>query len=152
MKTNIIDFLNIVDKGECAKMMEEFYQSDAVDHNIPKEFIENTIEMAMGDSPYNKIIICKSENKYAGFCHIAFSYSCEAGGLVAIIEELYVRDDFKGKGLGTSILSFIHDKFDDKVKRYRLEVVQENLLAIKLYERLGFKMLPYRQMVFDMEH
>ncbi len=145
----MIRFLEAIDKVECFKMMEEFYRTDAVEQDIPKEFIEGTIELALTDSPYNKIIICLDGDNYAGFCHISFTYSCEAGGLVVMIEEIYIRDSFKGNGLGTAIFGFLRDSYDNKIKRYRLEVVHDNVSAIKLYERLGFKELTYNQMVLD---
>ncbi len=145
----MIRFLNDADKNECTKLLEEFYETDAVCHKIPKEYIVNTIDFALSDSPFNKIIICKHEDNYAGFCHISFTYSCEAGGMVLLIEEVYIRDAFKGKGLGTAIFEFIRQEFDGKVKRYRLEVTDNNASAIKLYERLGFEYLPYKQMILD---
>ncbi len=145
----MIRFLDESDKDECSKLLKEFYETDAVDHKIPEEYIENTIDFALSDSPLSKILICKVKEQYAGFCHLSFSYSCEVGGIVAIIEEIYIRDDFKGKGLGTNIFNFIRNEYDDKVKRYRLEVVHDNDSAIKLYERLGFKNLAYKQMTLD---
>ncbi len=146
----MIRFINKEDKDACSKMIEEFYQTDAVDHNIPKEYITHTIEMALSEEPYNKLIVCLHGNKYAGYCHLVFTYSCEVGGLVAIIEEIYIKKDFRGKGLGKDIFNFIHKEFDDKIKRYRLEVVEGNKEAIKLYKKLGFKELPYKQMVHDL--
>ncbi len=146
----MIRFLQEKDKQECIKMMEEFYKTGAVAHDVPKEFIEKTVELALNNSPYNTIIVCLDENEYAGFCHIAFTYSCEVGGKVAIIEEIYIRDGFKGKGLGSAIFAFVHNKFDTEVKRYRLEVVKDNISAIKLYENLGFKEISYMQMGLDL--
>ncbi len=145
----MITFITEADKIECCKMVEEFYQTSAVDHSIPSEYINNTVEFALSDNPYNKILICQHDNKYAGYCQLSFTYSGEVGGLVVLIEELYIRDEFKGKGLGTSLLKFIRNEYDGKAKRYRLEVTQDNANAIKLYERLGFEELPYKQMILD---
>ncbi len=148
----MIDFIKPIDKNECCKMMDEFYSSDVVDHSIPKKNIENTISLALTDNPYNKVIICKYEKEYAGYCHISQMYSCEVGGIVLFIEEIYIRDKFKGKGLGTDIITFIRKEFDSKVKRYRLEIVSSNMSAIRLYERLGFEFLAYKQMILDIPH
>ncbi len=146
----MISFLKAGDKDDCIKMMEEFYKTSAVEHDVPQQHIIDTVEFALTDSPLNKIIICNVNGSYAGFCHLSFSYSCEAGGTVALIEELYIRDGFKGGGLGTAIYDYIRSEYDSKVKRYRLEVSSDNCAAIKLYEKLGFKFLPYKQMVIDL--
>ncbi len=146
----MIDFLHENDAKECIAMMSEFYSSSAVLHGVPQEFIENTVKQALSGSPYIKVIIYKSAGEYAGYCNLSFTYSGEVGGKVALIEEVFVRDKFRGKGIGTALLNFVRDKYDSDVKRYRLEVVQNNEKAIKLYCALGFEMLDYKQMILDM--
>ncbi len=145
----MIRFLEKKDKQECYNMLEEFYKTDAVLHQIPLENIKNSIEQALNGNPYIKILICEKDNKYVGFCTLSFSYSTEVGGQVIIIEEIYIRKEYQNKGLGTSIFEFIRNNFDDKVKRYRLEVL-ENHKAIHLYGRLGFEKLSYSQMILDL--
>ncbi len=141
--------LEKIDVDEYIKMVREFYSTNAVSHNIPDENIHNTITHALNNSPYVKIIICKRDGKHVGFCNLSFTYSTEVGGIVVLIEEIYVRDSFKGQGIGGAFFKFIHDEHDDKVKRYRLEVTEGNAAAIKLYERLGFEAVPYKQMMLD---
>ncbi len=145
-----IRFLIETDKKPCIELLEEFYESNAVSHKIPKEYMEHTIDFALTNNVHNKIIICKINDNYAGFCHLSFAFSCEVGGLVLIIEEIYVRDEFQGQGLGTAIFDFIRCEYEGKVKRYRLEVMSDNAPAIKLYKRLGFKDLDYKQMILDL--
>ena len=69
--------------------------------------------------------------------------------MAAWIEELYVDSDFRGLGIGSRFFDFLKDEFKGKIKRLRLEVGDENEGAKKLYERLGFEFLDYRQMVID---
>ena len=45
--------------------------------------------------------------------------------------------------------SFLEDELKGKIKRIRLEVGDENDGAKRLYERLGFEPLDYKQMVID---
>ncbi len=146
----MIRYLEKRDAEECVKMLEEFYQTDAVSHKIPTEYMQNSVDLALNNSPYIKILMCEIEGKYAGFCTLSFTLSTEAGGVVVFIEELYIRDEFKGQGLGTAIMKFIRDEFDKDVKRYRLEVTEHNVKAIKLYEKIGFEGLSYKQMVLDL--
>ncbi len=146
----MIRFIKAHDSDECIAMLEEFYRTDAVSHTIPNDYIKNTINAALNNSPYVKIIICEVDGDYAGFCTLSLSFSTEAGGIVVFIEELYVRDNFKGQGHGSDILDFIRQEFDSKVKRYRLEVTPQNEGAIRLYQKLGFEELSYKQMVLDL--
>ncbi len=145
----MIDLLKQNDKENCIEMMKEFYNSSAVLHDVPQKFIEDTVANALANSPYVKIVMCKSGDVCAGYCNISLTFSSEVGGNVVLIEEIYVRENFQGKGLGTKMLSYVREKFDSETKRYRLEVMHDNLAAIKLYERLGFKNLDYKQMILD---
>ncbi len=86
----------------------------------------------------------------AGFCSLSFAFSTEAGGTVLLIEEIYVDEAFRGRGLASEMIAFVRAAYDASVKRYRLEVMPENAAAIRLYERLGFAALPYVQMVLDL--
>lgn len=63
------------------------------------------------------------------------------------IEELYVKEQFRGKGLGSEFISFVEKNFD--FKRLRLEVEKENVRAVKMYERNGLSFLEYDQMIKD---
>ncbi len=146
----MIRFMQEEDRTECKKMLQEFYTTGAVSHDIPEQTIQNIIDSAANNSPYVKVIACKDEEKYAGVCTLCFTFSSEMGGLVVQIEDLYIRDGFKGKGFGTAIFQFIRNEYDDTAKRYRLEVVQTNTQAIRLYKRLGFEQLEYQQMVLEL--
>lgn len=59
------------------------------------------------------------------------------GGEWRYIGEIYLIPEYRGKGIGTSILKNEIDKFD----KIRLQVATTNTGAIKLYESLGFKIV-----------
>ncbi len=146
----MIRYLEERDTQDCFEMLKEFYSTDAVSHEIPNEYLHNSISGALNNSPYIKILICENEGEYIGFCTLSFTYSTEAGGAVVLIEELFVKDAYKSKGYGTAMFNYIRNEYDGSAKRYRLEVTSHNFSAIKLYERLGFEEVPYKQMVLDL--
>jgi len=71
------------------------------------------------------------------------------GGCVLIIDnktkhghfsDFFVREDLRGNGIGSRILDFSINLFEkNKIKTVRLHVMKNNLSAIKLYGRYGFK-------------
>ncbi len=145
-----VRFLTQADALKCTEMLTKFYRGVAVSHDVPILHIENTIQTALAGSPYVKIITCSVGDAFAGLCTLSFSFSTEAGGTVVLMEELYVREDFQGQGLANAMFRFIREQFDGQVKRYRLEAVEENHGAIKLYTRWGFQPLAYKQMILDL--
>ena len=64
----------------------------------------------------------------AGYAMLARAYSTECGGPVLWIEELYVREAFRSKGLGHEFFDFLEKAFSGEVCRFRLEVEPENTL------------------------
>ena len=92
-------------------------------------------------------IILEFDDNVAGFAHLSFTWSTEAGGMVVLIEDLYIKPAFRGKGLGSFFFNAIFDEYEPLACRYRLEVSESNKRAKKLYESLGFEDLNYGQMV-----
>lgn len=137
------------DKEIYIGMAEEFYHSDAVLAPIPRTFIERTVEEALRSDTYAEIFLFEYEGEAAGYALIAKTFSQEAGGMVWWIEEVYIRELFRSKGLGREFFEYIENHMDEGVARLRLEVEEENIRAVSLYERLGYKVLDYMQMVKD---
>jgi ribosomal protein S18 acetylase RimI-like enzyme len=77
---------------------------------------------------------------------LSFSFATEVGGLVVLLEDLYISEERRGKGLGHKFMQFIEQEYP-LAKRFRLEVTKENTQAIDLYGKLGFEVLEYVQMV-----
>ena len=90
------------------------------------------------------------EGQPAGFGVTAKTYSPEAGGIVIWVEDLYIRPQFRSKGLGRLLFEELERNGDPRLKRIRLEVEEGNIKAISLYKRLGFRHLPYGQMVKEL--
>lgn len=141
--------LRVDDKDIFISMVEDFYTTEAVIHNIPTENIINTYNEIIDCSPYVKGYFIEEQDEVAGYGLISLTYSNEAGGLVILIEEIFIIEKFRGLGLGGKFLDFIEKEFSDKAKRFRLEVSKNNKSAERLYFRKGFTTLEYMQMVYD---
>lgn len=139
------------DEAAFISMANEFYSSRAVLHRIPEEYIHNTFNEAVSSSPYAQAYIIEEENERAGYGLISLTYSSEVGGLTVLIEELYIRDKFRGRGLGNNFLDFIHGTFAGRAKRFRLELTKTNGSAQRLYLRKGYRPIEYQQMVRDQQ-
>jgi ribosomal protein S18 acetylase RimI-like enzyme len=134
------------DKALYLELIDEFYHSSAVLHPIPRaHYVDSFDEMCRTGGLLEGYIIEYGE-KAAGYAAVARSYSTEAGGLVVWIEEVYIRPAFQSKGLGRAFFDHMKELYPE-AKRFRLEVERDNTRAIALYERLGYEVLDYVQMV-----
>ena len=136
------------DRSVFLSMARDFYASDAVAHNVEERALETVFDDAAGGSPYIRALIIEHDAQPAGFALLAISYATEAGGLSVQLEDLYIRDSFRGHGLGSEFMRYMEREYP-RAKRFRLEVTPGNQGAIALYRRLGYVTLSYVQMVKD---
>ncbi|NLV86039.1 MAG: GNAT family N-acetyltransferase [Clostridiales bacterium] len=134
------------DKDVFLSMVKSFYSSEAVSSPVEPENFEATFKAAMDKSPFMRALMIEHEGKPVGYGLLSFTYSNEVGGMVVLAEELYITEAYRGKGYGREFFAFIEREYP-KARRFRLEVMQGNTKAIRLYEKLGYKPLEYRQMV-----
>ena len=136
------------DKDVFLSMVKSFYSSEAVLSPVEPKNFEATFKAAMEKSPFLRALMIEHEGNPVGYGLLSFTYSNEVGGMVVLAEELYITEACRGKGYGRGFFAFIEREYPD-AKRFRLEVMHGNTRAIRLYEKLGYKPMEYRQMVKD---
>jgi len=136
------------DRGAFLEMAKKFFSSKAVAHNLDDHILETIFEVAVNKSPFIRVLIIEDNETPAGFAVLAFSYATEVGGMVVLLEDLYISETHQGKGLGKKFIQFMEQTYLS-AKRFRLEVKKENKKAIELYCKLGYKTLDYIQMIKD---
>lgn len=135
------------DKELYLQLADEFYHSEAVLHPVPGENIEATFDELMRSDVYTECFIIEKDGCTAGYALISKTFSQEAGGSVVWVEELFIRPEYRGMGLGNKFFDFLFS--ERPAARYRLEIEPDNVRAAALYKRRGFETLGYGQMVND---
>lgn len=76
----------------------------------------------------------------AGYFALAFCFSLEFHGRFALLDELYIREQFRRQKLGRSVVEFAQRICRDlRIKALRLEVGTGNTAARSLYNAEGFR-------------
>ena len=145
----------LTDKEVFLAMAKRFYTSPAVSGLSPcfdvKNF-ETTFNLAMEGSPYVRILMIESyDGEPIGFAQLSFTFSMEVGGMVVLIEDVYIEESHRGSGYGRKLLGFLEKEFPT-FSRFRLDVARDNEGAIRLFEQSGFWLFDYMQMVKDFEN
>lgn len=103
---------------------------------INNTFIDKeTVKKGLETNPFAKYILLKEEEVIA---YIYYSYiydRCE-------INQIEVLKEKRNLGYGTKILKYLTEKVEMPIT---LEVNKENIPAIKLYRKLGFKDVAIRK-------
>lgn len=137
------------DRNLYIELANEFYHSDGVLHAVEQRVITDTFDELITRDIYLEAYIIENESNVVGYALLSKMFSPEVGGNSIWLEEIYIREKFRGQGAGTEFLEFLFKLYGESTLRFRLEAVEENEKAIKLYERKGFKKLDYIQMVLD---
>ncbi len=130
-------------------MVKKFYAPPAVLHFPSDEVMMSSFDAALEIPELVKGYIFEYDGKVSGYAVVSMKFETEVGGMAAWIEELFVEETFRSKGIGSRFFEHLKEELSGRIKRIRLEVGDENDGAKQLYKRLGFEMLDYRQMVID---
>ena len=137
------------DRDVFFSMVKKFYAPPAVLHFPSEEAMMSSFDAALEIPELVKGYIFECDGKTAGYAIVSMKFETEVGGMAAWIEELFVEDEFRSRGIGSAFFEHLKNELSGKMKRIRLEVGDENDGAKQLYKRLGFEPLDYRQMVID---
>lgn len=139
-----IRIMTAEDKPEITEMMRVFYSSPAVFTNGSEEIFAADVDECISGSQYLEGYIFEDGGEILGYSMLAKSFSTEFGKRCIWIEDIYVKDEYRGQGIASKFFEFIYEKYDGCL--FRLEVEEENERARRVYEKCGFEVLPYMEM------
>ncbi len=103
-----------------------------------------------GFGPHQKFraLIATWEEEPAGYASFFYFYSTFQGRPALFLEDLFVLDKFRGKGIGKVLLAAVAKlAIDENCFGLRWEVLDWNRPAIDFYEKLGADFLNNRKVV-----
>jgi ribosomal protein S18 acetylase RimI-like enzyme len=127
-------------------LSREFYSSQATDHPVPEDHFHRTFQETVSGSVLARGWLISAEaDRPAGYMLASLAWSNEFGGRVAWLEELYLRPEARGLGLGRETIEQVMRelKSRDQVRGFRLETAPANEGVSLLYQKLGFSRAPY---------
>lgn len=130
-------------------IIEKMFLSDLdeISNNLTTEFDDfwnaSILETEL-KNPFSKYIIAKIDSQIVGFA-----------GVIDTVDQLeitniVVKKDFRKNGIGNKLLlELINIAKESNKKEIILEVNSNNLSAIKLYEKNGFKNIGFRKKYYN---
>ena len=135
------------DRESVMNMMQTFYASPAVLTNGSSEIFTADINECVGESPYAEGYVFEKDGEIIGYSMLAKSFSTEFGKRCIWIEDLYIKEHYRGLGIGSSLFRLVEEKYPGHL--LRLEAEEENERAVGVYRKNGFEVLPYLEMKKD---
>ena len=133
------------DKNEVIEMMTVFYASEAVSTNGSREIFESDFNNCINSCHYLEGYVFEENDNICGYAMVAKSFSTEFGKPCIWIEDLYIKEEYRHKKLGSLFFDFLKDNYKDTIQR--LEVDKNNVFAIKAYKKNNFEEVDYLQFI-----
>lgn len=120
-------------------LVAAFHQEEGIVSD-PKQRDRALIPLLEG-SPHGAVYMIGPRNSPMGYVVFSFIWSVEFGGLEAMVNEVYLGHNVRGKGIGKSILKrLFRTMAAHGVHSLSHEVHQKNAKAIQFYKALGFRL------------
>lgn len=89
---------------------------------------------------WGRIFLIEIAGEIAGYMVFTLGYSLEFAGRDAFLDELYLREPFRGRGIGTAATEYLcHFAKSLGVRAIHLEVERANTPAQEFYRKHDFK-------------
>ena len=119
------------------ELMREFNAFEDLPFN--EEKTRKALKQILQDESLGRVWLVKEGEATAGYAVLTLGFSLEFHGRDAFIDEIYFREDFRGKGLGKRALQFLEEQCRALgAWALHLEVERKNENAQIVYRRSGF--------------
>ncbi len=125
-------------KFELKRMIFSLYEEDPEGEPIDSNKIDTTIEILQKHPEKGKIIMLLKNDKIVGYSILINYWSNEYGGDILHIDELFVKEQYSGKGYSKQFFNYIFNEYNS-YKAIMLEVTPSNKKAFRYYKKLGFE-------------
>ena len=122
------------------ELMREFYAE--ADYALDEGWAEASFSALLEDDALGRVWVVYCDSQPAGYVVLTVRFAMEYGGLDGYIDDLFIRPDYRGRGLGRAALDALVAECGRRgVLALHVEVGRDNEVAQTLYRSYGLK--PY---------
>lgn len=120
-------------------MVRAFYQEDAI--AFDNERVRRGLTALLTEPDCGALLMLESDTlPVAGYVALGWCFSMEHGGRFALLDELYLRPEARGRGWGKIALTLVRNHAQAHgYCAVRLEVNHHNVRAKSLYLQQGYR-------------
>ena len=134
---SIIREATIDDCETIANLIRELAVYERLEH-AARATPEDLRKYLFGDRPYAECLIAEDAGQGVGFALYFFNFSTFRGRPGIYLEDLFVRSEFRGRGLGKALLiRLARHAIERDCGRFEWAVLDWNKPAIGFYQSLG---------------
>lgn len=125
------------DVDRLVALMDEFYA--AAGYKLNHQRASRAFGALLADERLGRIWLIGSGSSPVGYLVLTFCFSMEYGGLSAILDDFFIQEPFRGRGLGKAALAEVRSFCEGYgVRAINVETGFDNAVAQTVYRRTGF--------------
>lgn len=126
------------DAGKLLPMVAAYHAHEGIEST--EETRMEGIAPLLEGSPHGAIWLIGPRKSPVGYIAITFGWSIEMGGLDGFVDEFFIRESVRGRGMGSEVMvALLGELAKGGLKGLHLEVGPGNERARRIYKRLGFR-------------
>lgn len=127
------------DLNALVALLEELFRIEADFAVNPERQRKGLSMMLDGCSKHRCVIVAEIESRVVGMCTAQTLISTAEGGLVALIEDVVVSPEYRGKGIGRQLMESIEVWcITLGITRMQLLADRTNFSALDFYDEIGW--------------
>ncbi len=145
--SQLLHLADLSDLPRLLPMIETFHAEAGI--NSTAEHRERAVTPLLEGSPLGAIWMIGPKMAPVGYVCVSFGWSIELGGMDGFVDELWIREKVRGRGMGSeALLALMKALGEAGVKALSLEVNENNVNAIRIYKRAGFRQRSFNLMTW----
>ncbi len=126
------------DVDPVVRLVRDFYAEDGYPFDAASA--ADAVSRLIGEESLGAIWVADPEDGPVGYAALTLGFSLEYMGRDGFVDDLFLRPDWRGRGLGRALLDrLVAEAVAMGVRALHLEVGREKATARALYRRAGFK-------------
>lgn len=127
------------DAGTLLPLMRAYHEFEGIDATDAQRLESVSPLLGERENP-GRVWLIETSRGTAGYIALCYGYSIEFGGRDAFVDELFIVEAERGRGLGRMALERVKAEASrDGVRALHLEVASGNAPAKRFYAKLGFQ-------------
>ena len=145
--TQILHLATTEDLDRLDRMVAGYHAFEGIESDTDRR--RAALEPLLEGSPHGAIWLIGPKMAPVGYVAISFGWSIELGGLDGVLDEFWIREAVRGRGMGGEALLALQKTLKAAgIVALSLEVARSNETAARLYQRAGFQPRDYQFMTW----
>lgn len=134
-----IDFATAADLPHLADLLAELFTLES-DFQPERDKQLRSLRAILDDPSIGRLFVLRLDGKVAGMANALITVSTAEGGRVLLLEDVIVRSEHRGGGLGRQLIEHVLDWARGQgMTRVTLLADRDNHAALDFYRKLGFE-------------